>query len=329
MKLHYTLFIGIILLIASCKREKLEPFTPKNHFASFQKEKSQFFDLDTIYDKFIEGKHGTKFYFRRDLFDLQETDKVQLELIELYDFKEILYRNIQTLTTDNQLLESSGVLKIKFTSNGKELQLKKGERIAVYPPKGKLKGNDIFLSETDYSSNITWKITDQNYELFTYPVGGGIWVTDYVNKDSIPYYKKQNKELLGFETYQEYIKEGLVVKDFFILGNVNKQWINIDRFVKNVSKLNFSLVEKTERFSGFDIYFFYDNLNSFIYEPRANNNLKFQQIPISGKTYILVVGSYKNQIYYDKIELKEATNNATLNINMKKTTKEDLKRLFE
>ena len=97
----------------------------------------------------------------------------------------------------------------------------------------------------------------------------------------------------------------------------------------NVSKHNFSLVEKTKHFSGFDIYFMYENMNSFTHEARLENNLKFQQIPISGKTHIIIVGTYKQQIYYDKIELNEATNNATLNINMKKTTTKDLKRLFE
>ncbi|SNR14582.1 hypothetical protein [Tenacibaculum jejuense] len=323
MKLYYTLFIGVILLIASCKREKLEPFTPKNHLASFQKEKSQFFDLDTIYNKFIEGKHGTKFYFRRDLFDLKETDKVQLELIELYDFKEILYRNIQTLTTDNQLLESSGVLKIKFTSNGKELQLKEGEKLFIFPPKEKLLNNDIFLSESDSIGNITWNITDQNNCDIILPVGGGITERTTVACDSVQFY------LNNFNLIKRNDEYSTKNESLFILYELGAQWINIDRFVKNVSKLNFSLVEKTEHFSGFDIYFIYENMNSFTHEARLENNLKFQQIPISGKTYALVVGSYKNQIYYDKIELKETTNNSVLSINMKKTTTKDLKRLFE
>ncbi|WP_299682524.1 hypothetical protein [uncultured Tenacibaculum sp.] len=324
MKLHYALFIGVILLIASCKREKLEPFTPKNHLASFQKEKSQFFDLDTIYWKKIIGKHGTKINYYRGLFDLKETDKVQLELIELYDFKEILYRNIQTLTTDNQLLESSGVLKIKFTSNGKELQLKKGERIAVFPPKRKLMDNDIFLSETDSIGNIKWKITNQDYCDILIYVGGGITTRKTVACDSVQFFIKNsnrwnpNKPLDSTKNSER-----------FILYNLSAKWINIDHFVKNVSKVDFSVTETTRRFTGFDIYFNYDNINSFMYQSRFGDNLKFQQIPISGKTHIIIVGTYKQQIYYDKIELKEATNNATLNINMKKTTTKDLKRLFE
>ena len=57
--------------------------------------KAQIIDLDTIDYKEIIGKHGTKIFFYRELFDVKDGDKIELELIELYDFKEVLYRNIQ------------------------------------------------------------------------------------------------------------------------------------------------------------------------------------------------------------------------------------------
>ncbi|WP_408049767.1 hypothetical protein [Tenacibaculum halocynthiae] len=329
MKLRYLLFLLLPFFFTSCKKENQKPFIPKNHLADFITEKSQFFDLDTIEFKEIIGKYGTKIRYVRDYFNLKQNDKVQLELIELYDFNEILYRNIQTLTTDNELLETSGVLKIVFTSNGKKLNLRKGEKIIVYPPKRKLKNNTIFLSESDHTGNIKWKITSQNYRLFSIYRGGGIWVKTLIDKDSLPYYKKINLNSIGHETYEKYISKDLIVKDFFILNQNDSNWINIDRFVKNTSKINFKLNDKSNKFSGFDSYIVYKNIDSFIHESKFENDILFENIPISGTTYIIIVGSYRTQIYYDKITLNEKLDNSEIQLNMKKTTKEELKNLFK
>jgi len=57
--------------------------------------------------------------------------------------------------------------------------------------------------------------------------------------------------------------------------------------------------------------------------------LKFNNIPISRKTFITIIGENKNGIFYDKIELQETMNNFKIQLNMKKTTKEELKKLFD
>lgn len=328
MKLHY-LFLLFVILCCSCKKETLAPFVSENFLEEFQTEKAQVFDLDTIAFKDITGKHGTKIFFDRALFDVKDNEKIQLELIELYDFKEILYHNIQTLTTDNKLLESSGVLKVTFTANGKEIKLKKGELVIVYPPNGKLKNNDIFLSKKDSLNNITWDITDQNYSLFSVHLVGGIWEQILINNDSISYYKKLNKKNTGYESYDDLITENLIVKDFLVIGKNNSNWINIDRFVDIDARIDFNLKNQKEDFSGFDIYFNYMGLNSFMHEPRISDHLNFYDIPISGKMYITVLGKKENELFYDKIELNNSIHNTTISLNMKKTTKEALKKLFD
>lgn len=191
MKIKYSLLLLAcsLILTISCKKEKLLPFSPKNQLSEFQTEKAQIFDLDTLEYKEITGKHRTKIYFDRYAFEIKEGEKVQLELVELYDFKEILYRNIQTLTTDKKLLETSGVLKVTFTSKGKELKLRDGELLKVFPKKGKLKNNEIFLAKTDSIGNVT----NQNYCDFVVDVGGGITILRTVLCDSILVYLKKKK----------------------------------------------------------------------------------------------------------------------------------------
>jgi hypothetical protein len=227
MKPYYLLFLLFPFFITSCKKENQEPFVPKNYLADFKTEKTQAFDLNTLDFKKIIGKHGTEIFYDRELFQVKQNEKVQLELIELYDFKDILYRNIQTLTTDNELLETSGVLRIVFTSNGKKLNLRKGEKIIVHPPKGKLKDNDIFLSETDSIGAIKWKVTNTNYVSVKVDRGGGISVIHTMLKDSLPSFQKKMSDRINFEKK---------AKNYFILNDNSWNWINIDK-LSNIKKL--------------------------------------------------------------------------------------------
>lgn len=328
MKLQYLLLVSLSILLFNCKTDKLKPFIPKNHLESFQIEKSQFFDLDTLGFKKIIGKHGTQIIYHRDLFDLKETDTIQLELIELYDYNEILYRNIQTLTTDNKLLETSGVLKIVFTSNGKEIKLKKGEKLIVYPPKGKLKDNNIFLSKTDSLGNIKWDITNQDYNLFSIHLGGGIWADKIIKTDSIEYYRRMNIKTSGSETYNSSLAKNKENVDFFILDNINTNWVNIDKLVNINSNLNFELTSTSDEFSGFDIYVVYKDFASFIYYSRFKSELIFNDIPITEETFMIVLCQKNNEIFHDRLLLNNISNNSKISLNLKKISKEKLKNLF-
>lgn len=319
MKLYYFLLLVFSLTIIGCKKEKVTPFFPQNYLADFSTEKSQVFDLDTLSYQTIIGRHGTKINYSRDLFDLKENEKVQLELTELYDFKEILYRNIQTLTTDNHLLETSGVLKIVFTSNGKKLNLKKGEKIIVYPPEGKLENNEIFLSKKDSLDAIKWEITNQDYARIEIYKGGGIYVSLQVLKDSLPYYEKKWRAQIDIENQ---------IKNYFVLETNSWNWINIDHFVKDTPNINFKLKEASNRFEGFSVYIVYDNLDSFINYTIVKDNLNLLNIPITPQTHLIIVGQHKGHLYYDKLDLNQSKHNKVLDLQMKRITKEDLKNLF-
>lgn len=326
MRRYYYFLALAILLLCNCTQEKLAPFNPKNYLSQFQTEKSQFFDLDTLYFKEIIGKHGTRINFNRELFDINDTVPIQLELIELYNFKEILYRNIQTLTTDNKLLETSGVLKIKFTSRGKEIKLKKGEKLIIYPPKEKLRNNDIFLSVADSIGNIKWKLTDQSYTRIETYLSGGITKLEIIPTDSLPNYLQyinQKKSTLNK------LVNSKINKRMFVLTQTNNDWINIDRFVNTTSKINFQIKDHKKEFSGYHFYFNYKGLDSFLYESRLNDDLLFYEIPLEGKVNMVIIGEKNNEIFYDTIELSSKLNETDIQLNMKKTTEEKLKRLFD
>lgn len=329
MKLKHLLLICLITTLFNCKTNKLEPFIPENHLASFQTEKPQFFDLDTLDHKTIIGKHGTKIVYYRELFDTIYKDPIQLELTELYDFKEILYRNIPTITTKDELLETSGVLKIKFTSNGKELEIREGQKLLVYPPFGKLKNNDIFLSEKDSITNIKWNLTDQNYVSKSILLGGGISKRIYVPFDSLTENEKsrvnQDRIIKSDEFIDYELKREL---NFFILENIKEKWINIDKFIQPKKRISFNIEENID-FSGYNTYVQYEDLNSFLSYTMTEDMLTLKNIPIKGRVNLIVVGRNLEEIFFDKINLNTISDNSEIKLNMKKTSKYDLKKLFE
>ncbi|MFD0992186.1 hypothetical protein [Tenacibaculum geojense] len=328
MKLQYILLVSVTILFFNCKTDKLEPFVSENHLESFQTEKPQFFDLDTLEYKTIIGKHGTKIMYYRELFDTIYKDPIQLELIELYDFKEILYRNIPTVTTKDELLETSGVLKIKFTSNGKELKIRNGEKLIVYPPKGRLKNNDIFLSEKDSITNIKWNITNQNFTRAIVNIGGGLTKIITIRNDSLENYNENTgNDLLGVYDNNS-IDIDNEINTFFVLDQKYWKWINIDRLVNPERKLTFKIKEH-DNFSGFNIYIKYENLNSFISYSVTNNLLFFPDVPIVGKVKLITIGKNLQGTFYDEKNLNSITNNSEITLNMKKTSKQNLKKLFE
>lgn len=329
MKLQYLLLISLTILFFNCKTDKLEPFVPENHLASFQTEKPQFFDLDTLDYKTIIGKHGTKIIYYRELFDTIYKYPIQLELIELYDFKEILYRNIPTITTKDELLETSGVLKIKFTSNGKELEIREGQKLLIYPPTGKLKNNDIFLSEKDSITNIKWNITDQNYVSKSILLGGGISKRIYIPFDSLSENEKSriksNQIINADELIHLELRNDL---NSFILESIKEKWINIDKFIQPEKRISFNIEENID-FSGYNTYVQYEDLNSFLSYTVTEDMLTLKNIPIKGRVNLIVVGRNLEEIFFDKISLNSISDNSQIKLNMKKTSKYDLKKLFE
>ncbi|PQJ80206.1 hypothetical protein [Polaribacter porphyrae] len=325
MKNIYLLLITLII-ISSCQKDEKSIFISKNHFKEFQFEKTQIFDLDTLSFKLIEGKNGTKINFNREDFDISKNDKITLELIELYDFKEILYRNINTVTTKNELLETNGVLYISFKSNEEEINLKKDKVLSVYPPKGKLKNNNVFKTQKTSTEFIKWEMLKEVDTIFPIYKGGGIWMSTFIKKDSIEFYSKLNEKLSKFKNYNSFIKSKY--PKYFLLRNSDFGWINIDKIVDVDTTLNFNLIDIRNQFLGFNFYITYKELKSFIYNSRLKNNLKFEEIPISGKTWITVIGEKGGGIFYDKIPLNKKLNNSDIILKMKKTTNKKLQELL-
>ncbi len=142
-------FISLFsILILGCQNEHLE-ISPVDALKKMSNLKTQIFNLDTISSKTIKGESGTIIFFDRQQFDIPNNAKITLNLTEYDNFKDLVLNNIQTVTKDDKLLESSGVFKIEFLADGKPVHLKKGEYLVINIPQDKMRGNILFTGAID------------------------------------------------------------------------------------------------------------------------------------------------------------------------------------
>lgn len=329
MKKTFLLLLSFTIILTSCEKKEIK-LTPKNHLLEFDKSEIQLYDLDTLDNFEIIGKKGTKIKFSRKNFNVTKNEKITAELTELYDFNEIIFKNINTLTDKNELLETSGVIKIEFKSNNKNLTLNKNSTLIVEFPDNLLKNNSLFTAEFNEFNQVKWKEERQIDTLFSITVGGGIWLENLIPKDSVLYYKEYNLKATGFETFQEAWPEYNRFEKLNSIGLFKKLGlINIDKIINPDYKTTFELISNNEKIENLSVYFVYENLNSFISDYRTIDNLIFENFPIKNSTRVLIIGEYENNLFADSIILNKIKNNEKVKLNLKIMTKEEIKKMFE
>ncbi|NLP59493.1 hypothetical protein HGB55_15070 [Lutibacter sp. B1] len=329
MKKIILLILSFTVILTSCKKEEIK-LIPKNHLLEFDKSEIQLFKLDTLDVFEIIGKKGTKIIFNRENFNVSENDKITAELTELYDFNEILFKNINTVTDKGELLETSGVIKIEFKSNNQNLSLKENSSLIIEFPNNILKSNSLFTADLNEFNQVKWKEEKQNDTLFNLTVGGGIWKEIIIQKDSISFYKKINLKGTGFETIQEAWPEFSQLERINSIGLFkNLGWINIDKIINPDYFATFELISNNKKIENLTVYFVYENLNSFISDYRTIERLNFENIPIKNSTRILIIGEYEDNLFADNIILNEFKNKTKIKMNLKVMTEEQIKNMFD
>ncbi|HDZ07207.1 hypothetical protein LCGC14_0559820 [marine sediment metagenome] len=300
MKKIGILIIGLAFLMG-CVEEK---DTRNNIFDPFQtsaKVESQYFDLDTISLKEIEGKKGTKIYFLREFFDVDSTDKISLELKEFYNISDLIKNNIRTITEDNELLESSGVIYLNFTKNGEELKLKDSATMRVRFPFSLSEQDKIFNGKMDSISQMSWSETKAYFMVLRFNKKYQIDMGYNVTLDSLPYYQElwRKQDSIYNETVSSY--NNIDKKIGAAVSLTNLGWINVDRFVEKPTTRDFSLTNSL-KVEGIVMYVVFDNLNSFTsYYPVDTENIILTDVPVLENTSLIAVGIKNKQLYAQKI----------------------------
>ena len=313
--------ISLILIFSiSCKDDRKVDFKPENYLQQISEVELQTFELDTISLSEIKGTNGTQIWFIREAFDVAENQKITLELKEFYDFKELIFNNLNTITNKGELLESSGVIYLDFKADGKSLELKKNRRIGVSFPDNRLKNNNIYSGTVDTLNQFTWNEEEIFVGVKHYNQEYAIDVLKIIPRDSLEFYYQDIPETIPGQTENDF---------FNITGSVflNRfKWINIDFVIFPDRLANFELIPRDDELENLNIYFLYSNLNSFVSDHRTVDNLVFKNIPVKNQTNLIIVGKSDGKFYMDKINLSEITDEQ-IEIDLKETDLNEIREL--
>lgn len=160
---NFILILASLLFLVSCDKESTSNL---NHI----KENLKTDNLSTNEfvlknDTVIAGKFGTEILIPEDLFENYKMGKIKMEFKEFYSKEDMILNRLSTVTDKDELLESSGMLYLNFTEEGKQLIIKKGKNYKVFLPEEVLENSNIYSNNND--SIFKWKLeTNQLKVLF-------------------------------------------------------------------------------------------------------------------------------------------------------------------
>jgi len=146
------LLIPFYVLLFACTPDQVT----KNDIFNTDQLAIQTFTIDPSKDTILYGKNRTELHIAKNTFVGKES--IQIELKEAIKLEDIVLANLHTLTEDNKILASNGMIHITAKgANGKELQMEKGQSIKViFPNAGMREGLKVFQG-VNQDGEIRWR----------------------------------------------------------------------------------------------------------------------------------------------------------------------------
>lgn len=321
MKNQIITYILVLFSIFSCKKDITE-FEPTNPFQNILIVEKQVFELDTISIQEIIGEKGTKIYFNRDDFDIDENAKVTLELKEYYSRLELISDNLNTITDKNELLESNGVLFLDFKVGDKKIKLKKDKKLKLQFAQEFRKEDRIFNGVLDSLGQIKWFKNNESYTVFS--------ILDYELTSRYRGVETYREKIIPIDSIQYYqdinIESKWWLNPPILIDNFG--WINVDKFLNPDSKISYELSLNIKKLDYINSFFLYKGLNSFISDYRKSDSLIFTDIPLKNETSLIIIGKKGNDYFAEKSILNSDIS-GKLKMNLIKIDSTELKNLIK
>ena len=150
---NYIILLLTLFLFASCQKEATSNLSLIENQLKTDNTSSSEFILKN--DTIINGKLGSQIFIPKDLFANYTNGIITFELKEFFSKEDMILNGLSTITDKDELLESSGMLYINFTEEGKQLAIKKGKKYSVKLPNEILGNSNLYSNDTD--SIFKWK----------------------------------------------------------------------------------------------------------------------------------------------------------------------------
>ncbi len=303
-------------------------------FDKFEKE-SQFFTAKSNEVITITGKEGTKITIPKNALKKANgkfaIGKIDLELKEFYKKSDAVVANLHTMSNEN-MLESGGMIYIKATSKGEELQLKKGSEMTIeFASKNNPSDMQTFYGYPQKDKSIDWN-TNPTIAVLKNDGEEVQWI-DYIvsytqdgerEKDSVyGDYKKHPKRILT-EAEKKAIENAKKTDalETTILKAAKLGWINCDRFSEVANKTD--LIINVDRKYSPEIRLVFKDINSIMSTSLVNDKLVIKSIPVGQKATLMAFSCINDEVYFVAKEIVIGKNNLE-ELTMNKTTVEEFK----
>ena len=154
---NYIILLLTLLLCTSCQEDITSNLKQIENQLKTENTSTSTFTLKN--DTVLKGKLGTQIFIPKDLFANYTNGKITFELKEYFSKEDIILNGLSTITDKDELLESSGMIYINFTEEGKQLNIKEGKKYEVRPVEAILEQSTIYTNDND--SIFKWKLTDE------------------------------------------------------------------------------------------------------------------------------------------------------------------------
>jgi hypothetical protein len=212
-KINNIFLLFILIIVNSCETEtkKIDNLHQDNHqVLKDQQVKSDLMAIfiDTLENRQVfvfekgelikvKGNEGTCIEINPNILIYEDgnisKEQVKIELIEYYSASDLILNSLTTHSSKNNLLQTSGMIDLKVTSNGKRLKIKENKKYKIsFPFNGKpLLG--MHLYKGDFEKNVMiWNDTNVKTNSLS--------VDTFFNEGlKVPFFQKQLTDYL-FET---------------------------------------------------------------------------------------------------------------------------------
>lgn len=327
--LNCLLVLAFFCIVACKNTHDGQTFNQELIEASAQINPTKRFKINPDSDTVISGSQGTKIVIKANSFQFKNrksvTQPINVELKEVYEMSDMIRNNLST-TSDGELLETSGMINFRATSEGKELELKPGYTIRIrFKRTTGAPYMRTFLGQVD-STGINWELDQNNNDTLTFTVEQIKSISPLINPSSdwVISSTKITYGVVGLDTFE--ISRADVLEDkaassglYFALNSSRLNWINCDRFLNADSTINI-YVEKIDKSKSMEFLVFKD-INSLMASSDINDSLTiFRNIPFDAKVTLLSFRKDKNDYYIATKNKKLDKNDEIVKLKYRKTS---------
>ncbi len=157
---------------------KYKPFSSADEIVQVARDEEQYFTIPNNQSFLITARNGSEVTIPKDAFVDKNgrpvnNKNVEISIDEALSAKDGLLQMLTTQTTDGEMLESGGMIKINASLNNEPLQLREGKQVKVsLPSETMVDDMSVFTGQRDADGVMKWEITKEKFATSNQDVKG-------------------------------------------------------------------------------------------------------------------------------------------------------------